>query len=309
MVSVMRGCAAVVALSLVIAGCAADETASSGSPVRCTPGQPQPCSCAGGAVGMRICAVGGASFTTECMCGNGMPAGMGAGAGGTAGLAGGGAGAGGSTAGAAGFSAAGTGGANLAGSGGRGGAGGMAMAGTGGRSGSGGTGGMGGAGGGGAGGGAAGTGVPAGDMDALRQSCVDYINMYRATLGRAPLRRATPEQEACSDMGAKKDGDSGDAHSSAGDCQGLGAQNTCPGYPVRGDDVAAIETSLKGCLDQMWDEGMPPVPVSECIRDSGGCFQEYGHWINMQSETSAVAACGFYQMQNGRYWMNQNFGR
>ena len=231
--------------------------------------------------------------------------GAGAGAGGAAGAAVGGAGAAGSAAGAGGSSAAGAGGMSLAGRGGQGGAGGTAMAGAGGRSGTGGTGGMGGAGAGGAGGMAA----PAGDMDALRQACVDYINMYRATLGRAPLRRATPEQEACSDMGAKKDGDSGNAHSSAGDCQGLGAQNTCPGYPVRGDDVAAIETSLKGCLDQMWDEGMPPIPVNECIRDSGGCFQEYGHWINMQSETSAVAACGFYQMQNGRYWMNQNFGR
>jgi hypothetical protein len=310
MLSVMRGCAiaAVVVSSLALAACAADETASSGSPVRCTPGQPQPCACVGGAPGMRTCGVDGASFTTACMCGPGLPsAGVGAGAGGAAGAAGGGAGAGGSAAGAGG-SAAGAGGANLAGAGGQGGAGGMAMAGTGGRSGSGGAGGMvGGAGG--AGGGAAGTAAPAGDMDALRQACVDYINMYRATLGRAPLRRATPEQETCSDMGAKKDGDSGDAHSSAGDCQGLGAQNTCPGYPVRGDDVAAIETSLKGCLDQMWDEGMPPVPINECIRDSAGCFQRHGHWINMQGETTAVVACGFYQMENGRYWMNQNFGR
>ena len=39
-------------------------------------------------------------------------------------------------------------------------------------------------------------------------------------------------------MGAQKDGDSGQAHGSAGDCQGLGAQNTCPGYPVRGEGVA-----------------------------------------------------------------------
>jgi hypothetical protein len=310
MFSVMRGCAAsavLVGVSLGIAACAADETGSNGSAVRCMPGQPQVCSCGGAATGMQICGMDG-SFPA-CVCGPGMSAGgAGGGTAGTAGTAGGAAGAAGSSAGAGGFSAAGAGGAGLSGRGGQGGAGGMMAAGAGGRAGSSGTGGMGGAGASGAGG-AGGSSEPAADMDALRQSCVDYINMYRATLGRPPYRRATPEQEACSDMGAKKDGDSGDAHSSAGDCPGLGAQNTCPGYPVRGDGVAAIETSLKGCLDQMWDEGMPPVPVTDCIRDSSGCFQQHGHWINMQSESSMVVSCGFYKMANGRYWMNQDFGR
>jgi hypothetical protein len=243
-------------------------------------------------------AAGGSAGTGGSLAGTG---GSLAGAGGSL------AGTGGSLAGAGGFSASGAGGMSRAGTGG---AGGMAMAGTGGRGGSGGAGGMGSSG---AGGmtmaGTGGASAPAADMDALRQSCVDYINMYRATLGRPPYRRATPEQEACSDMGAKKDGDSGQAHGSAGDCTGLGAQNTCPGYPVRGQGVAGIETALKGCLDQMWGEGMPPVPITDCIRDSGGCFQQHGHWINMQSETSMVAACGFYMMSNGRYWMNQNFGR
>jgi hypothetical protein len=150
---------------------------------------------------------------------------------------------------------------------------------------------------------------PAMDMDGLRQACVDYINMYRVTLGRTPLRRATPEQEACSDMGAKKDADSGNAHSSAGDCDRLGAQNTCPGYPVRGEGIAGIETSLKRCLDQMWDEGEPPVPIDQCIDDYQNCFLPHGHWINMQSTSSQVVSCGFYEMPNGSYWMNQDFGR
>jgi hypothetical protein len=249
--------------------------------------------------------------------------GAGAGVGGVAGVTGGAGGAGGAAgsavgaAGSIGTGASGAGGAAVAGTGGAGGAGVPPMAGTGGSGGaggaggsSGGAGGIGGAAGGGAGsGGAAGASGPAEDMDALRQSCVDYINMYRATLGRAPLMRATPEQEACSDMGAKKDADSGIAHSSAGDCDGLGAQDACPGYPVRGEGIAGIETSLKGCLDQMWDEGMPPISVSACIQDSSGCFQEHGHWINMSSESAKVVSCGFYEMENGRYWMNQDFGR
>jgi hypothetical protein len=278
MLSVMRSCAAVAALiglSLGMAACGADETPSNDSP--------------GSSVG-------------------GAPGGTGGAGGSLAGAGGSLAGAAGSTAGAGGSSAAaGAGGMGRAGTGG---AGGTMMAGTGGRGGSGGAGGMGGSGASGTGaGGTGGASVPAADMDALRQSCVDYINMYRATLGRPPLRRGTPEQEACSDMGAKKDGDSGDAHSSAGDCAGLGAQNTCPGYPVRGMGIAGIETSLKGCLDQMWDEGEPAQGVQACIADRTGCFQDHGHWINMQSETSMVVACGFYMMPNGRYWMNQNFGR
>jgi hypothetical protein len=104
-------------------------------------------------------------------------------------------------------------------------------------------------------------------------------------------------------------GDSGNAHSSAGDCDRLGAQNTCPGYPVRGEGIAGIETSLKRCLDQMWDEGEPPVPIDQCIDDYQNCFLPHGHWINMQSTSSQVVSCGFYEMPNGSYWMNQDFGR
>ena len=160
-----------------------------------------------------------------------------------------------------------------------------------------------------AGAGAAGSGeVGAGgdEFEAERIACVETINMYRATLSLPPLMRASRELEACSDMGAKKDGDANAAHSSAGDCRPLGAQNTCPGYPARNGDVTA---SLKQCLMQMWAEGEPANGVDACIMDRSGCFQMHGHWINMQSATSKQVACGFYKMANGRYWMNQNFGR
>jgi hypothetical protein len=153
---------------------------------------------------------------------------------------------------------------------------------------------------------AAGSGATGDEFEAERIACVETINMYRATLSLPPLARASRELEACSDMGAKKDGDANAPHSSAGDCRPLGAQNTCPGYPARNGDVTA---SLNQCLMQMWAEGEPPNGVDACIMDRSGCFQMHGHWINMQSATSKQVACGFYKMANGRYWMNQNFGR
>lgn len=146
-------------------------------------------------------------------------------------------------------------------------------------------------------------------FESARKTCVDTINMYRATRGLAALRRGTPEQEACMDKGAKKDGDSGKPHSSASDCRSLGlpgAQNACPGYPVR--NGSTVDVALQGCLKQMWDEGEPSEGVRACIADSSGCFQMHGHWINMTDTNSGVVACGFYRMTNGSYWMNQNFG-
>jgi len=157
--------------------------------------------------------------------------------------------------------------------------------------------------------GTGGTSAPATDLDGLRQACVDYINMYRATVGKSPLKRATAAQEMCSDMGAKQDGDSGQAHSSAGSCPGLGAQNACPGYPVGAGDIAGVEKALKFCLDQMWMEGEPPEPVPQCIQDYQNCFLKYGHYINMTDDSNSVVSCGFYKMSNGNYWMNQDFGR
>jgi hypothetical protein len=157
-----------------------------------------------------------------------------------------------------------------------------------------------------AGAGAAGTSAAGMEYEAERVACVAKINEYRATRMLAPLNRATPAQEACSDMGAKKDGDANAPHSSAGDCAGLGGQNTCPGYPVRAGST--LTASLTGCLDQMWAEGEPAEGVQACIKDTAGCFQKHGHWINMSMANYKVVACGFYKMANGRFWMNQNFG-
>jgi hypothetical protein len=66
---------------------------------------------------------------------------------------------------------------------------------------------------------------------------------------------------------------------------------------------------LKRCLGQMWAEGEPPNGVAACTADRTGCFPMYGHWINMTSTNSRVVSCGFYDMGNGQYWMNQDFGR
>jgi hypothetical protein len=157
-------------------------------------------------------------------------------------------------------------------------------------------------------------GVSAAELDMLRQTCVDEINMYRATLTTMKLnalKRATPDQEACSDKGAQMDGDSGMAHGSAraGLCRsvGLGAEDTCPGWGVGGrTGNATLADALKGCLKSMWAEGEPPVSRAECTQDINGCFQQHGHYLNM-SGTAAAVACSFYKMNTGQYWMNQDF--
>jgi hypothetical protein len=137
------------------------------------------------------------------------------------------------------------------------------------------------------------------------------------------MMRASPEQELCSDQGAKKDGDSGRAHSSAGrgnPCStgtgfggfpGFGGQNTCPGWPVGGfGGGATIADALKSCLTQMWAEGEPPNGEAQCIMEyragNQECFLAHGHYLNMKG-TSRGVSCGFYKMMNGRYWMNQDF--
>jgi len=144
-----------------------------------------------------------------------------------------------------------------------------------------------------------------GSLDSVRQLCVDTINMYRATLNLAPLMRATPSEEACSDMGAMKDGTSMAAHSSAGMCSGFGAQDSCPDLPTSFGQT--LESALKQCLAQMWAEGPPPGTVQACIQDYTGCFLQHGHYINMSSSTSTVVSSGFFMMSNGDYWGNQDF--
>lgn len=164
------------------------------------------------------------------------------------------------------------------------------------------------------------SGVPDAELTMLRQVCLDEINMYRGTLMMGPLMAATAEQGLCSDQGAKKDGDSGRAHGSAGGgnpCNTtmkwgafpyFSAQNTCPGYPVRAGGT--IADALKGCLKQMWAEGEPPEGEAQCMAEyrmgDTACFLAHGHFLNMRGKSKGVS-CGFYKMQNGRYWMNQDF--
>jgi hypothetical protein len=153
--------------------------------------------------------------------------------------------------------------------------------------------------------------VPSGDggaLDALRQKCVDTINMYRATLNLTPLKRATPAQEACSDMGAMHDATTMMAHGSANMCPGFpGYQDSCPDLPVGGFSGATLQSSLLQCLAQMWAEGPPPGTVQACEMDLTGCFQMHGHYINMSNPSLKTVSCGFYQMSNGDYWGNQDF--
>lgn len=160
----------------------------------------------------------------------------------------------------------------------------------------------------------AGTGVPADQLEMLRQTCVDEINMYRATLTSAmlkPLKRASAAQEMCSDQGAQMDGDSMQAHGSAkaGLCTkvGLYSEDTCPGWGVGGfSGNATIADALKSCLKSMWAEGEPPGGRAMC---TGDCFQKYGHYLNMSDPNVGSVACSFYKMTSGMYWMNQDFAR
>jgi hypothetical protein len=151
---------------------------------------------------------------------------------------------------------------------------------------------------------------PLGDLNALRQACVDTINQHRATLSLPPLVRASAAVETCSDGGAQSDQATGQAHGSAGDCPGMSAQNTCPNWnPTR---YGGVVNALKQCLQQMWDEGEPPVGRDQCIQQyfagNTACFLAHGHYLNM-SGSNPVVSCGFSVRADGDVWMNQDFGR
>lgn len=154
----------------------------------------------------------------------------------------------------------------------------------------------------------AGTGGGDDALASVRQQCVDEINMYRATKGLPALARATA-QESCSDEGARVDSTSG-PHASSGRCfpRKAQAQNSCPGWPVRGTDTSAVWSSLQQCLKQMWAEGEPPNGRAACQADSKGCYQKHGHYLNMTSTDLRQVACGLYKMPNGSWYMNQDFG-
>jgi hypothetical protein len=134
--------------------------------------------------------------------------------------------------------------------------------------------------------GTAGTGSTNDMYGDARTRCVDRTNELRATKGLAPIPRLA-KAEPCVDGQAKKDSETGEAHSAFDDCldqvQWKGAgQNECPGY-------GSVEQALGGCLDAMWAEG------------PGG-----GHYENMVGN-STHTACGFHTTSSGKVWMIQDF--
>ena len=122
----------------------------------------------------------------------------------------------------------------------------------------------------------------------VKSTCVTEINKYRATLG-LPAYAEWIDGETCADGEAKSDSESGKAHGAFGTCK-ESAQDECPGWP--GDD---LDTSIKGCLQQMWAEG------------PGSDFSTHGHYLNMSNAGYTQAACGFYVTPDGKMWGVQNF--
>ncbi|MFO7563242.1 MAG: CAP domain-containing protein [Enhygromyxa sp.] len=117
--------------------------------------------------------------------------------------------------------------------------------------------------------------------------CVEVINMYRASIGVAPLQRWV-EAETCSNDEAADDAMTGQPHGAFGAC-GESAQNECPGWP------GPPEQLLDGCLAQMWAEG------------PGEDFSQHGHYLNMSNANFTMVACGFHETASGSWWAVQNF--
>lgn len=131
------------------------------------------------------------------------------------------------------------------------------------------------------------TGPPSDPVAAARVTCVDEINKYRATLSLPPYAPWT-SAETCVDGQAKKDSETGTAHSAFGTC-GESAQNECPGWPGPPDSM------IKSCLAMMWAEG------------PGSDFSTHGHYLNMSNSSFTAVACGFYQTPAGDWWAAQDF--
>jgi hypothetical protein len=119
-------------------------------------------------------------------------------------------------------------------------------------------------------------------------TCVTAINNYRATLS-LPAYTEWTDGETCASGEAQSDSASGKAHGAFGTCS-ESAQDECPGWP--GDD---LDTSITGCLKQMWAEG------------PGTDFSTHGHYINMSSSKYTQVACGFFVTSSGDLWAVQNF--
>jgi hypothetical protein len=172
------------------------------------------------------------------------------------------------------------------------------------------------------------------DLEEVRQLCVDTINQYRATESLAPLNRASAAIEACSDQGAASDGKSQVAHESArngwtefpgcsqykgwgGTGKLQGGQNACPNWPVGGNvrwgGFATLGDAISNCLEQMWNEKTTFLATGktreQCQADMSatGCFMTNGHYLNMSNTGYKTVSCGFANLGNNTWWMNQDF--
>lgn len=129
--------------------------------------------------------------------------------------------------------------------------------------------------------------APTGGSNDASQLCVDIINGYRASIGRAPLARWI-EKEACAEDQGFADADSGQPHSAFGQCTEW-AQNECPNWPGPPGQM------IGNCLAMMWAEG------------PGEPYSAHGHYINMANPGYTKVACGFAVLSNGRVWAIQDF--
>jgi hypothetical protein len=150
---------------------------------------------------------------------------------------------------------------------------------------------------------------------ALRELCVDTINQHRATLSLPALARANTTQERCADEGAETDSAMNTPHYAAQQrsegCQhvGLGPENSCPNWRFgAGQAHTNASDALVACIERMWDQGMPPIPVEDCSKDLApdGCFAQHGEWINLTSTRAKFVACGIAQGDDA-IWINQDF--
>ncbi len=134
-----------------------------------------------------------------------------------------------------------------------------------------------------------GTGLNVLEYEAERIKCIDEINTYRATEDKYPYERWI-EGEECADSHAENDARTGIAHDGfRQDNCGAWAQNECPGWRS-----SSVEKVVEDCLKSMWDERLNP---------NG----EQGHYRAMSSITHTMVACGFYETEEGRVWLVQNF--
>lgn len=129
--------------------------------------------------------------------------------------------------------------------------------------------------------------IPTSGSTDAAQRCVDTINAYRGSIGRAPLARWTTAETCVEDQGFA-DNQSGTPHSAFGQC-GEWAQNECPNWP------GPPEQMIGSCLQLMWNEG------------PGEPYSQHGHYINMANPSYTKVACGFAVLSNGRVWAVQDF--